>query len=153
MKKIHRFHIDLRNQHLAELMKTGETVCNSAFIRQLVYKKLQEDKVSFKTEIIEYGKCLYRKGIQKYNPKLAMYNLLRGNYNKDLLLIDYEKYFYTGISVQEIEMLFDPKLDKKAKYEIIKKASDYAKNPKLMRSKVWLFQDPLKTIKKISLVR
>jgi len=129
-KKIYPFHLQQVNKHVKEIMENGETICNSDFIRFLIYNELKYRGIKFHTSVVGYGRQLDRKmSITCYgtlNPKFVMYNLHKGRYDLYEVLKQIELYVcrqYPSIT-SIIMQIFDPNVHQKEKYEMVKNVCD-----------------------------
>lgn len=153
-KKPHEFHLKLRNKYIDDLDQRGVTICNSPYIRYLIYKELERRGLQYTTRVIGYGAVhgSSRSFSYDYTPKVAMDNLMRGRLSLEGVLTNYDSQkLYMGgetigITRAEAESLFDPGVARDKKYEIISKASEKAQ---VYCPKVFIFHDACKTIKEI----
>ena len=89
-KKIYPFHLRAVEKHLAELNENGTTICNSAFLRYLIYQQLRKNRQRFKTAQIGVGTAFGRRdessGELFRNPKYVMSFLNRGHFTYNGLI-------------------------------------------------------------------
>ena len=151
-KKVCSFHEQLRDKHLKEFNETKKTICNSPFIRYMIYQELRSNNTDFKTRIVTQGG--HHKSIQpytyRYNPKVVMMNLNKGRYDKGEILQKANTYYGAWvleiIDPENIEKLFDDHVSNDEKFKMVSQVCDYAERKD---SKCWLFDSPRKTIKEI----
>lgn len=156
-KKVYSFHLVFRDKHINELLTQRSTVCNSSFIRKLIYDELSKRKLKFTKEVVGHGAYRYSKNTRypwyNINPKLGFRNLMNGSYDyntelKRFLEIAgiYNKYHPNDkLNVEEFDKLFDESVNKQEKYKLFTKFhsifDDYKFPP---------FANPRKTIVKIT---
>lgn len=148
-KKIYPFHQQMVQKHIQELINTKETICNSPYLRRLIYTELEKKKIKFTTEIVGYGKVIYNMSNRnsfdyKANPKIIMSNLKRDLYKKDVIYEDWHSCDPTN--TEELSKLFEKNVSDKEKYEILIRFSNDELGGKF---KSHIFDHPRKTIKKI----
>ena len=146
-KKIYDFHKSQATKHIEELKNTGSTSLSSPFIRKLIYAELDRQNVKYKTKITGYSsdlKSCYDWRLM-YNPKLIMHYLNKGCYNLKDIQNKYPDYYFNDISEEDLNKLFDRRISKKEKYEII-----VAFSKKI--NKWHIFENPRKPIKTFYLI-
>jgi hypothetical protein len=112
-KKIYDFHYQLASIHLSELLSTKTTLCKSGFIREILYKKLDQLGIKYKLEIAEYKKtrtlCRWSRKNIFYTPSM-LYGYIQSNMILLNELLDSKNDYCNNvyhISVEDIISLFD----------------------------------------------
>ena len=121
----------LVQKHWRELSETGYTVCESPLLRKMLYNRLREAKIKFSSEKVgdtgSGGKtlCPYVHRGLGYSPKRVMTWLRQGRIYKENMHNSFETYMnYNGITLEEIDSLFDATVDNNTKFEIVTRICD-----------------------------
>ena len=149
-KKIHDFHIVAVNKHMDELEKTNKTVCNSPFLRSLIYRELQAKKVRYSTKVVDWGRLYYHKD-NRYNTnwKRALRNLRAGRFDPEHIKTRfYNEKEYTGYEPEEIQLLFTNEISMEKKIEMVKTICIMADKTYV---KGHILNYPYKTIREITI--
>jgi hypothetical protein len=116
------------NKRLGELFFTGETTCNSPFLRYLIYNQLERRGIPFNGKVMGHGGGVYGDKGSLYwqpSPKLAYTFLKKGMYwpdtFKDATWVNKER---TGCDEATRLKLFDRRVSDDEKFEILTKIYD-----------------------------
>ena len=124
-KRLSPFHVIEVNRHLEKLFYGGETVCNSPFIRYLIYRELEKRNVRYTRKVVTWGRQLRYSKCPDWNQppvSLAYKHLKKGLY--DPFLFKDNKYHNinrktTGVDEKTRMKLFGREVSNVEKYGIL----------------------------------
>ena len=117
----------LIQNHINELITTGETICESPKIRKFIYEELKHRNLKFRREIIATNKGGMRLRERGYSPKCLIKWRNCGSLTLDMLKEKYQQYYLKDwpyeppISITEIVEFFDKKTTRHKSFELANK--------------------------------
>jgi hypothetical protein len=141
-KQVRQVHLDMVKKHLKELDQTGQTICNSPFLRGLIYEDLQNRRIRYQSQIVGYGRDMQLKNNRYRSAKQMMYHLMRGHLRRE----SFQLTFWEEELSVDVNKLFDSTTSYDEKYSIINQLYERHAFQKYYNC------GPKKTIKRISLM-